>query len=347
MLAAVAGLTALLVSGCDTLRFYSQAAHGQWQILHEKKAIPEILADEQTPPTLKHKLQLILDAREFATRQLALKVEDAYSEYADLKRPYVVWNIVATSEFSTNPKEFCFPIAGCLRYKGYFDQAMARRDADELKAQGNDVYVGGVAAYSSLGWFADPVLNTFISRDDAWLVALIFHESTHRTLYFPGDSRFNESLATAVEQAGLQQWVKTHGDPTLLEKYRVDSQHQAEFVSLVTRFKQKLDVYYADSENLETEKRRAGKAALYAELQTDYADLKQRWGNYAGYDNWFKDNLNNAKLSAVATYNDLTPLFSRLLEKLNYDYSAFFQKLEGLKNSSPDQRVSKLQDWLN
>ncbi|HET8705698.1 MAG TPA: aminopeptidase, partial [Pseudomonadales bacterium] len=321
-------------------------AHGQWQILHEKKPIKDLIADPQTAPPLKHKFELILAARDFAKTNLSLKVDDAYSEYADLKRPYVVWNIVATEEFSTEPEEFCFPIAGCLRYKGYFDEAMARRDAEALKAENHDVYLGGVAAYSSLGWFADPILNTFINRDDAWLVALIFHESTHRTLYFPGDSRFNESLATAVEQTGLKQWMAAHGTPAQLNAYQVNSQRQVEFVTLVGQYKNKLDDYFAYSQTLSLEQRRAGKAAIYADLNKHYVELRNSWGGYSGYDNWFNDNLNNAKLSAVATYNDLTPLFNQLLEKLNYNYAAFFDKLRTLEKHPPDQRISELHHWL-
>jgi len=344
--AAAAGLVAALLSGCETVRYYSQAAQGQWQLLHQRKPIAELLADPTTAPELKRKLELIQDAREFAASKLALDVGDAYSTYSDLKRPYVVWNMVATEEFSTTPIEFCFPIAGCLQYKGYFEEAMARQQAAALRDQGKDVFVGGVAAYSSLGWFADPVLNTFINRDDTWLVALIFHETTHRTLYFPGDSRFNESLATAVEQAGLRHWMQLRGEPAQWDRYQQSTQRQAEFIALVSSFKKELDAYYQTSKDLDITTRRAEKNARFAELKQRYALQKQQWNHYSGYDNWFNDNLSNAKLSAVATYHDLTPLFSQLLEKLNYDYKLFFETLRAFEKLPPDQRVTQLHQLL-
>lgn len=333
--------------GCNSLHYYAQAASGQWQLIHKKKPISEIIQDHTTSPQLKQKLSIILAAREYAKEKLALKVDNAYSDYIDLKRPYVVWNIVATPEFSTEANEFCFPIAGCLRYKGYFDEAMAQRDAIALEAEGKDVYVGGVAAYSTLGWLSDPVLNTFVNRDEEWLVALIFHESTHRTLYFPGDSRFNESLATAVEQAGLKQWMEQKGNLERYTHYQTDADRQQQFIHLVSSYKEKLDQFYRSSEQLDVTTRREGKKQLFAALNVEYQKLKTSWNGYAGYDAWFNTNLNNAKISSVSTYYDLTPLFSRLLEKEMFNYDHFFKTLEPLKKFSPEQRIAQLKALTN
>ena len=210
---AIAFVTVL--GGCTNLGYYYQAVEGQMQIWHRSRPIKQVIDDAQTPAQIRERLELVLRVRDFASAELALPDNGSYRKYADVERPFVVWNAFAAGEFSVAPKEWCFLFAGCVGYRGYFSQAGAERFAEDLKRQGLDVFVAGIPAYSTLGWFDDPVLNTVVRYPDAQLAQLIFHELAHQVFYVAGDTMFNESFAVAVELEGVDRWLARDGDPSL------------------------------------------------------------------------------------------------------------------------------------
>jgi predicted aminopeptidase len=354
--------TALLVAGtlllgaCDSVGYYSQAISGQLQILVQRRAIPSLLDESSTPETLRQQLQQVQALREFADAQLQLPVGRQFSSYVDVEAPYVVWNVFAAPEFSLEPLTWCFPVAGCVSYRGYFSEQAARKFAQELQAQGHDVYVGGVTAYSTLGWFADPVLNTVIGREPWQLASLIFHELAHQVVYVQGDTTFNESFATTVEQLGLQRWLQqTEGEgaaQALLAQTERAQQQREQFVALVQTAVADLRRIYAGSApatnqmataapsanlgadasaaNQHADILRVAKQARLAQLREQYEQLKQQWGGDSSYDLWFAQDLNNAQLLTVATYNSQVPVFRRLLRDCNQDLPCFYAEAQRL-----------------
>src|SRR6266404_4651832 len=233
-----------LLYGCGSL-YLMQAASGQWQVLRERVPVETLLADPHTPPALRAHLEEVRAAREFASRELGLPDNKSYRSYADIGRPYVVWNVVAAPEFSVSPKRWCFPIAGCVAYRGYFRERRAREFAAALAVRGYDVSVDGVPAYSTLGRFADPVLSSMLRYGDDELAATIFHELAHQLLYVRDDSEFNEAFATTVEDAGLERWLNSQGASQRLQQLRERQEHAAAFVSLLAHTRGRLALLYA------------------------------------------------------------------------------------------------------
>ena len=334
-----AGLVAGL-NGCANLGYYTQSFTGQLDIIGRQRPIDELLRADDTEPALKAKLWSVTHMRDFATRELALPDNDSYRSYADVERPYVVWNVFATDEFSTKLKRWCFPIAGCVSYRGYFKQAAARAYGATLRAQGLDVRVAGIAAYSTLGWLQDPVLNTVIKRDDIELAGLLFHELAHQVAYVAGDSTFNESFATAVEIEGLRRWMAHNSTPAQFARYQTAKARDDAFRQLILNYRGRLDELYARP--LPMAEKRAAKAQVFQELRADYARLKESWGGYASYDRWFADNLNNAKIAAVATYASLVPAFERLLAEQGHDLPRFYRAVKALTKLSKEERYARL-----
>ena len=237
-------LMVVTLSGCETLHYYGQAVSGQMKILTGRKSIDRLLSAPETPQTLKTRLRLVLDIREFAKEALHLPVGNHYLSYIDLKRPYAVWNVFAAPEFSLEPKTWSYPVIGRAAYRGYFSKQTAIRYADGLKKKQFDVYVAGIAAYSTLGWFDDPVLNTVIHRTNTGLAALLFHELAHQVLYIKDDTAFNESFATAVEQEGLRRWMHaTHNQTN--QDYLRQRHRREQFIQLITRFRSRLEELYS------------------------------------------------------------------------------------------------------
>src|SRR5712692_7667211 len=288
-------LAALLVflSGCANIAYYAQSISGQLQIWGKERPIDDLLQDSGTPPVLKQKLTAVLRIREFAGNELHLPNNRSYHTYADIERPYVTWNVFATREFSTTLERWCFLVAGCVSYRGYFSEAQARNFAAELEQQGYDVYVGGVTAYSTLGWFSDPVLNTFLQRPESEIARLIFHELAHQRVYVRGDSVFNESFAMTVELEGVRRWLENGGAGQKLVSYQATRQKE-----------------------------------IFQELQEEYVKLKTDWGGYSGYDRWFAQNLNNARLAALAAYTQLVPAFQTLLAEHHSDLPSFYKAVK-------------------
>ncbi|WP_025916332.1 aminopeptidase [Herminiimonas sp. CN] len=331
-----------LLGGCAQLGYLVQAAHGQSALLSAARPIDDWLADPQADPGLKDKLATAKLIRAFAVRELALPDNASYTTYAALRRPFVLWNVVATPALSLKPKQWCFPVAGCVSYRGYYELAQARAEALALRTEGYDVQVAGVPAYSTLGWFKDPVISTFIHYPDAELARLIFHELAHQVAYAPGDSEFNESFATTVEQAGLQRWLDVHGDAKMRQSYAVYAARKQGFLGLLLHCRQALEANYAAA-TPEAEKLRR-KAEIFQALQQDYQALKQSWGGYTGYDRWFAEPLSNAHLAALATYHDLVPAFQALLRQ-DQGFERFYADVKALANLERQQRRRRLLEF--
>ena len=317
-----------------------QAARGQWEVMRERRPIAVVLADESTPEELRRKLSEVSAARDFASRELHLPDNDSYRTYADLGRPYVVWNVVAVPEFSVEPHRWCFPIAGCVAYRGYFSERQARAFADSLRKRGYDVLVGGVPAYSTLGRFADPVLNTMLRYGDGELAAIIFHELAHQLVYVPGDSEFNEAFAVAVEQEGIRRWMHQQGREDLLGRYMTHHARQKEYIALFIRRRKELAKLYAS--DLPAQDKRERKRAVLAQLEADMRELERRHGVPSPYGGWLSEGLNNAHLASVATYFDCVPGFERLLASQDNDLERFYSEVRRLAKLSRAERHQQL-----
>jgi len=333
------------LSGCETLHYYGQAVSGQMEILTRRKSIDRLLSAPETPQTLKTRLRLVLDIREFAKKNLHLPVGNHYLSYIDLKRPYAVWNVFAAPEFSLEPKTWYYPVIGRTAYRGYFSIQTAVRYAEGLKKNHFDVYVAGIAAYSTLGWFDDPVLNTVIHRPDTGLTALIFHELAHQVLYVDNDTAFNESFATAVEQEGLRRWMHAAHNQPAYQDYLVQRRKREQFIQLITRFRSRLETLY--SQALLPDDKRPLKRDIFNQLRLEYAQLKKTWQGYTGYDYWFKAPLNNAKLISVSTYYDYLPAFKKILEQSDGDLEQFYGRCKKLAELSKSERNRRLKNYSN
>jgi predicted aminopeptidase len=303
------GLLAVLpvLSGCYLL----QAAAGQAAVLSRSAPIEQVVADPRTTQATRARLELAQQARAFAVRELGLPDGKSFRSYADLGRPYAVWNVVATPEFSVEPRRWCYPVAGCVAYRGYFDESRARAEAQRLARRGADVTVGGVATYSTLGWLADPLFDTMLAWDEPRLVGTIFHELAHERLYVADDSEFSEAFASVVEQEGLQRWMLSQGDAAGLERRRAALERDAAFAALLRAGRERLARLYASG--AAREQLRADKQREFGRLKFEYGRLRALWNGYAGYDWWFGRPLNNAHLAAVATYHDCVPGLRREL----------------------------------
>lgn len=343
------------VSGCRTLGFYSQAVKGQYEIFAHEQPINKLLADGRTPASLRARLELLETLRAFAKSNLALPIDGHYRKYVDLHRPYVVWNVEAAPEFSLQPKTWWYPLVGSLEYRGYFAKAGATNYASLLRRQGYDVAVGGVQAYSTLGWFKDPVLNTFLFEPDADLAEILFHELGHQRVFARGDTDFNEAFATTVGQEGARRWLRAQGGQAAYTHYLAELQRTRQFTALVKDARQKLQALYGDTLTEEGKVKAArvkpsepaaqlrhDKQLVLAELRADYARLKAQWGGATDYDDWFKGDLNNAQLNSVAAYYDLVPGFERLLQLNGGDLEKFYQAAERLTKMNKKTRRA----WL-
>ena len=333
--AAAAMALALTLGGCAQIRYYAQAAQGQYSLWSDARPIDDWLGDPATDARLKARLQKAQLIRRFAVRELGLPDNGSYKNYAALKRPFVLWNVVATPELSLAPIQWCFPIAGCVSYRGYYSKEDAQEYAAGLRAEGDDVQVGGVPAYSTLGWFDDPVLSSFINYSDAELARMIFHELAHQMVYVPGDSQFNEAFATAVEEAGVQRWLDLYGDAAMRADYLRYSARRQDFLALLRTHRDALAAVYA--QEIPDQQKRAEKARIFAALQEDYQVLKVSWGGYAGYDRWFAEPLTNANLASIATYNDLLPALRALLLR-EKTFPKFYAAVRTLAQYHSDQR---------
>ena len=343
---AAASLLAVLLGGCQSVGYYFQAIHGQAQILHREHAIATLLKSDTTPEPLKAKLRTVLEMRGFAEQNLRLPADGHYLAYADLGRTYAVWTVYAAPEFSLTPKSWWYPVVGRLNYRGYFSEKKAREFADKLKRRGFDVYVGGVTAYSTLGWFHDPVLNTFINYDNADLAELLFHELAHQRLFIAGDTEFNEAFATTVAEEGVRRWLRARGSEADVVEYELDVRRHELVYELIARARAELEALYDDlpeepPRDLDECRRR--KHEIVLRLRRDYLGLRRGWGAHFDFDRWFSQDLNHAQLNTIDTYHHLVPAFRRQLQSQHGDLEAFFKLARGLERLDKAARRAKLE----
>lgn len=328
-----------LLSSCSTLEYYWQAARGQAAIMNQREPIASVLKQPSLDGKLRQQLELILSAREFASQQLLLPDNESYRSYADLGRPFAVWNVVATPALSIQPQQWCFLIVGCVNYRGYFNQEDAQDLGNNLRREGMDVYVAGVAAYSTLGYFNDPVVSSMLRYDEAELIGLIFHELSHQLIYVKGDTAFNEAFATTVAQEGVRRWYVMQKQPEHYEKYMHDVQLNREFQNILKATRDELQSCYASPAN-DAEKMRC-KQIAFTRMKTRYQSWRERTGN-KHYDRWMAQPLNNAHLAVMATYHDLVPNFNALLQKCQGNLQTFYAEVRALTELSKEQRLSQL-----
>jgi predicted aminopeptidase len=325
---------AVALAGCSAVDYYWQGIAGQADLLARAKPIAEVI--ETTPdPALKARLARVQAIRAFASSELGLPGNRSYTDYADLGRPFVVWNVFAAPELSLAPRQWCFPVAGCVAYRGYFAESDARAEAARLAASGDDVHVSGVPAYSTLGYFADPVLSTFIRYREAELARLVFHELAHQVVYVKDDTSFNESFATAVEEEGVARWVAAEGrsrDPAEVAALAADvargQRRRAEYRALMATTRERLAVLYGGTAG--DDEKRAGKAAVFAQLRAEIARGNGASDAAAPFERWLAAGANNAGVAAASLYADRVPQFRSLLDAENRDLPRFYDRVKAL-----------------
>lgn len=330
-------LAVLALSGC----YYLRTAQGQAALMLKRQPIERVLRQPDTDAVLRSQLEAVQRIRAFAAEELGLPARRQYGSYVELGRDYPVWSVVAAPALSLTPRTWCYWLVGCLSYRGFFNEAAALRYADALQRQGLEVYLSGISAYSTLGWFRDPVLSSFVHWPEAELAELLFHELTHQVLFVPGDTVFNESLAVTVAQEGLHRYAQRQGLD--LSRVALARQRERQFVALILEHRRRLESLFADAAS--DEEKRRGKAELYASLVTAYDELKRSWGGYDGYDQWMSS-LNNAKLNSVATYYQLVPPLQALLRANGGDMAKFLAACRELAQLDLAARHRRLETML-
>ena len=332
----------LLLCGCSSLRFYVQAVHGQGELIFHRRAVSAVLRDPATPPTLAARLAHALAARRFASRRLRLPDNRSYTGYVQLQRPYVVWNVFAAPPFSVEAVPQCFPIAGCVAYRGWFAKADALADAARLRARGDDVWIGGVPAYSTLGWFADPILSSMLRWDDDELDGTIFHELAHQLIYVKGDTAFNESFASFVQDEGLREWRQSRGLPPPDERTQAMDDG---FTRLVLDLRARLKTLYGSERDAAA--MTAAKQREIAAFRVRYATWRdQYWPHDHRYDAWVAAPINNARLLPFGLYDRWKPAFAALFQRVGRSWQVFYARVRALAREPKVQRAAKLQALL-
>ena len=340
----LAAAAVCLGSGCASLGYYAQAANGHLQLLGAARPVADWTADPATSEPLRQRLRLSQRMRDFAVSDLLLPDNDSYRRYADLKRSAAVWNVMAAPELGLTLKTWCFPVLGCVGYRGFYGREAADALATELRGQGLETLVYGVPAYSTLGWSnwvgGDPLLNTFVNWSEAELARLIFHELAHQVVYVGDDTGFNESFATAVERIGGRRWMQLHASVQARAEHEAYAQRQQEFRAFTLQWRGQLLALYASGQSEALKRQR--KAELMAQMRADYEQMKTtRWAGYAGYDGWFQ-RANNASFAVLAAYNELVPQFEALFEKSGGDFGVFYSQVKSLADLPREQRRARL-----
>ena len=335
-----AGLLAL-AAGCGSLGYYAQAVHGHFALTGAARPLEQWLADPSTPQALREQLELARSLRAFATRELPLPDNASYTRYAELGRPYAVWNVFAAAEFSVEARRECFVFAGCVGYRGFFAQEDALAHAARLRREHYDVFVGGVPAYSTLGWFDDPLLSSFIGYPETELARLLFHELAHQVAYAKDDTTFNESFAVALEEEGVRRWLAATGRGAELAAFRRAQERRGELAELIEEARVRLATLYARP--MAPQAMREAKRAEFERLNERYAALRTAWGGFAGYDRLFAEPPNNALLVSISTYTQLVPSFRRLLEQAKGELPEFYARVRSLAGEPREQRRAALE----
>lgn len=334
------GLGLVVLASCSNLGYYSQSLWGGADVLMKRRSVERMIADPSTPPDLRDRLEMALTMRGFAVDELMLPDNESYRKYSALDREYAMWNVVAAEELSVEPQTWCFLIAGCVAYRGYFSERRADRFAEKMRTRGYDVDVGGVAAYSTIGWFADPLLSTFIERPEPHLAGLIFHELAHQKVFVKGDTTFNESFAMAIEEHGALKWLERRGLHDEMEAYRRVRRWGREFGDLIAAYRERLAETYAAETG--DEWKRQQKVEILTELRTEYAALKADWGGYSGFDGWFGRDLNNARLALIGVYHELVPAFLALLASHGDRLDSFYAEVAEIAALPAEERLERL-----
>lgn len=327
----------IMLSGCGSVSYYTQLINGHYDLVKNEQAIEDILAEKKYDESVRKKLAIALEIREFASKELDLPDNDSYKTFVKLDRSYPVWNVIAAEKFSVKAKQWCFLIVGCINYRGYFNKQDAENKAKELAAKAYDTSVSPAAAYSTLGWFDDPLLSSMLYKEDAHLAGIIFHELAHQKVYIDNDSAFNEAFATAVELEGVRRWLLSRNDRQGMEKYRSYKLRQKQFNALLKETRARLQQLYSENSTPETIKLER-KQLIIRDMKSRYQVLKKQWNGYPGYDGWMSRDINNAHLALVATYHDLVPGFEQQLKMLNYNLPAFYAHVEELGDKSLKDR---------
>lgn len=328
-------IVVLVTTGCSTMSYYSQSIQGQLEVIQKSRPIDELLQKKNISDGHRRKLKTVQELREFSIKQLGLPDNNSYTSFADLKRDYVIWNIFANPKFSLKPLNWCYLIVGCLSYRGYFSKTNAEKHEALLNQQGYDTYLGGVAAYSTLGWFDDPVLNSMLRWSENYLASVMFHELAHQKLYVKNDTELNESYADVVAHIGVTKWLEQKKDKKYLLEYQQGQEREKIFVDLINRYKLKLtDLYDSPDEDQLKHQR---KKLIFKEMQNEYFELSKTWKKNP-YKKWFSEGLNNAKLASVITYRKYVPALLEIYEELNSDLFKFYAYSNALFMCKPMKR---------
>jgi len=337
-------LGAVLLAACSDFGYYVQSARGHMEVMSLAQPIEDLIANSATSASVREELSEVLAIRQFAVDELALPDNGSYRHYADIGRPYVIWNVVAAYEFSLKPREWCFPVAGCVSYRGYFEESDAEEFADSLEKEGMDVTVFGVPAYSTLRWFDDPVLNTFLAAPTARTAALIFHELAHQVVYVPGDSSFNEAFAKTVEMEGVRRWLQATAPAEKWHEYLERQAQVRVFQQFLQATREDLKALYQRPMGF-SEKRQA-KLDFFEGAGDRYRQLKESGELDNRFDHWMARGLNNARLASVATYRDFVPAFQVILERSGNDLKRFYAEVERISNYPREERLAVLRHWM-
>ncbi len=333
----------LLLGGCADLGYYWHSARGHMALMNARVDIPTMLEDPATDEELRQRLELVLEIREFARDRLALPLGDSYREYVALDRPYVLRNLFAAPEFSTRLHQWCYPVIGCASYRGYFDDQRLENDASQMKADGLEIHIGRVPAYSTLGWFDDPVLSSFVNWPEYRLAGLLFHELTHQQLFIEDDTTFNESLASAVQQAGTELWLAERGQTEQLDQFRRWQKYRGEVIALIESTRANLDALYRG--DLDEENKRRLKAARFEQAREQHAGIAAENGISGGFSRWFESELNNAKIGSVSAYNAWRPAFGNMITAYRQDFGSFYRYAEAVSTLDQSARDQCLRSW--
>jgi len=333
----------LLTTACGTVGYYSQVINGHLTLVSKARPIEEVVADPATSEELRQQLEWAVRIRRFAIDELQLPDNGSYRKYVQLDRPNVLWNVLATPELSLKPKTNCAPVVGCVAYRNYYTQEGARKYADKLEREGYEVYVGLVTAYSTIGWFKDPLVSSMMNRGTPELAGVIFHELAHQRVFAKSDTAFTESFATVVETEGVRRWLdSTRGD---FGAYLQSQRRYNQFIELVLKYREKLQRLYGSS--LDDNGKREKKRAIFAELTNEYGKLKTGWGGYTGFDRWMNNKLNNAKLASIGNYHGWVPQLQQLLKNSGNDLPRFYDNANRIARLKPDERKRELEKLLS
>lgn len=334
----------LLLQGCADFGYYWHSARGHLAVMSQRIDIEDLFEDERLDTKLRERLVLVGEIRQFAVDRLSLPDNDSYHSYVQLDRPYVLQNLFAAPEFSTRLRQWCYPLIGCASYRGYYDEARLERYLEKLKAENLDIHIGRVAAYSTLGWFDDPVLSSFVYWPEHRLAGLLFHELTHEQLYIDDDTTFNESLATAVQQAGIELWLRSRERFAQLDRYRRWLEYRSRVMTLIAESRTELETIYA--QEIDAEDKRLRKALILDRARSRHTEIARAHGIESGFTDWFASGLNNAKIGSVGAYNDQLPAFRSILRAHDNDFERFFDYVERLARLDKPARDLCLEAWL-